>query len=417
MADGAARPGFSYGDKPSPEVSAYLRDKALRPAFRSSEVWGQEHAHAFTVALATQLDVLATLKEAVQHAIDKGVPFETWARDLGPELQRLGWWGQAEIADPATGEVKLRQLGSPYRLRTIYQANLRSARAAGQWERGQRTKAVLPFYLYQLGPSENHRPEHVAREGMIRPVDDPVWTVWFPPNGWGCKCWLRQITRAEANRLGISAPFIIETYPHRRQRDDGSYETIHVPVGIDPEWATNPGLSRARTLMTNLSDRLATAGEPAARALTADLWSGATPEALASQPPPRDPQAKARRFLAPAAVLSDRAMEQTGATKRVALVGSDYLAKITSADPRLGHGHGDAPTRPQDMGLVQRILDDGELIERADRRSVYVMEIDGRAWRLAVRTTGAGELAVLTLFVSSARATDAVRRRGRKNQK
>ncbi|WP_313515480.1 hypothetical protein [Brevundimonas sp.] len=57
--------------------------------------------------------------------------------------------------------------------------------------------------------------------------------------------------------------------------------------------------------------------------------------------------------------------------------------------------------------MVQRILDDGELIERADRRSVYVLEIDGRAWHLAV----------LTLFVSSARATDAVRRRGRKNQK
>ncbi|MFC5372881.1 phage minor head protein [Brevundimonas faecalis] len=416
MADHPARPGFSFSDAPSPEVSAYLRQKGLRPAFRASEVWGQEHAHAFTVALATQLDVLATLKEAVQYAIDKGVPFESWARDLTPELQRLGWWGQADIADPATGEVKLRQLGSPHRLRTIYQANLRSARAAGQWERGQRTKSVLPFYLYQLGPSERHREEHKAREGMIRPVDDPVWETWYPPNGWGCKCWLRQITRAEANRRGVSDPVEIEMIPHRRQRDDGSYETVHAPVGIDPEWATNPGLSRARTLMTNLSDRLASAGEPAARALAADLWSGSTPEALASQPPPRDPQAKARRFLAPVAVLSDRTMAQTGATNRVALIGSDYLAKITSADPRLGHGHGAAPTRPQDLGLVQRILDDGELIERADRRSVYVLEIDGRAWRLAVRTTGAGELAVLTLFASSARASDAVRRRAKKQK-
>ena len=111
MADHPARPGFTFGDKPSPEVSAYLREKNLRPAFRSSEVWGEEHAHAFTVAKATQLDVLETLKEAVQHAIDKGVPFETWARDLTPELQRLGWWGQVEMADPATDEVKPRELG------------------------------------------------------------------------------------------------------------------------------------------------------------------------------------------------------------------------------------------------------------------------------------------------------------------
>lgn len=409
MADHPARPGFTFGDKPSPEVSAYLRDKALRPAFRSSEVWGQEHAHGFTVALATQLDVLATLKEAVQHAIDKGVPFETWARDLTPELQRLGWWGQADIADPATGEVKLRQLGSPRRLRTIYQANLRSARAAGQWERGQRTKAVLPFYLYQLGPSENHRTEHVAREGLIRPVDDPVWETWFPPNGWGCKCWLRQITRAEANRLGISAPVIIDTVPQRRLRDDGTYETVHVPVGIDLGWATNPGLSRARTLMTNLSDRLATAGEPAARALMADLWSGSTPDVLAAQPAAREPHAKARRFLAPVAAASTATLTATGATAPVVMVGSDYIAKITD-----GHGDGARPTRPQDFGRVQSILDDGDLVERRDRRSVYVMEMDDGLWTLTLNVTHKGELAVLSLFAIDEAKAARLRRRGAK---
>lgn len=411
MVDHPARPGFTFGDKPSPEVSAYLRDKALRPAFRSSEVWGQEHAKGFTVALATQLDVLATLKEAVQHAIDKGVPFETWARDLTPELQRLGWWGQADIADPATGEVKLRQLGSPNRLRTIYQANLRSARAAGQWERGQRTKAVLPFYLYQLGPSERHRPEHVAREGMIRPVDDAVWTVWFPPNGWGCKCWLRQITRAEAERLGISAPFVIDTFPHRRLRDDGTYETVHVPVGIDPDWATSPGLSRAQTLMSNLTERLASAGEPVARALMADLWSGSTPDVLAAQPAARDPHAKARRFNAPAAILSDKVKAATGATHGVAMVGSDYVAKITDAGPS-GHGRGERPTTPQDFARVQRLLDEGELVDQHDRRSVYVMEMEDGHWTVTVNRTHQGELFVLTLHAIDKARAARLKRRG-----
>jgi hypothetical protein len=406
--------GFTFSSDPSPEVSAYLRQKNLRPAFRWSEVWGQEHAYAFTVAKATQADVLETLKEAVQYAIDKGVPYEAWARDLKPELQRLGWWGQVEMADPATGEVRARQLGSPRRLRTIYQANLRSARAAGQWERGQRTKSVLPFYLYQLGPSENHRPHHAAMEGTIRPVDDALWDVWFCPNGWGCKCWLRQITRAEAERRGgVSAPVEIETRPYERRRDDGSVEVVQVPAGIDPGWATNPGLSRARTLMTGLTDRLASVGEPAARALMADFWSGSTPEVLAAQPPPRDPQAKARRFLAPVAVLSQAAMARTGATHPVAMVGSDYAAKITSADPRLGHGHGAEPTRPTDFGLVQQIMDEGEVIERSGVRTVLTHRIDGRLWRLAVRTTAKGELVVLTLFVSTARSAEAVRRRGR----
>ncbi len=404
------RPGFTFSDEPSPEVSAYLRQKGLRPAFRWSEVWAEEHAHAFTIAKAVQADVLETLKEAVQYAIDKGVPYEAWARDLKPELQRQGWWGQAEMADPATGEVKPRELGSPRRLRTIFDANLRSARAAGQWERGQRTKAVLPFYLYQLGPSERHRPEHVAREGMIRPVDDPIWTTWFPPNGWGCKCWLRQITRREAERLGISPPPAIETVPWKRQRDDGAVETVYVPVGIDPGWATNPGLSRARTLMTNLTDRLNRAGEPAARSLMSDFWSGATPDVLAAQPAAWSRDAKDRRFLAPVAVASARTMAATGARSPVALIGSDYIAKIT--EPGRGHGAGARPTRPQDFGRVQAILDDGELVERRDRRSVYVMRMDDGLWTLTVNVTHKGELAVLSLFAIDQARADRLRRRG-----
>lgn len=389
MADHPARPGFSFGDQPSPEVSAYLRDKGLRPAFRSSEVWGQEHAYGFTVAKATQLDVLETLKEAVQHAIDKGVPFETWARDLTPELQRLGWWGQVEMADPATGEVKPRELGSPHRLRTIYQANLRSARAAGQWERGQRTKAVLPFYLYQLGPSERHRPEHAAREGMVYPVDDPIWASWFPPNGWGCKCWLRQITRAEAMRRGVSAPLDLPMVAHDRMRDDGSFERVHAPAGVDPAWATNPGLSRAQTLMTNLTQRLATAGEPAARAAVADLWAGSAPAALVGFN---------QRVFAPVAVAPKSVREELDSPASVVMVSADTMGvKIDK------HGRGERGMAPTDFGRLQRILDAGELVERKGHTAVYVFEDEDGPWMAAVKATDAGELILSSLYPIGAR--------------
>lgn len=86
---------------------------------------------------------------------------------------------------------------------------MRTARAAGQWERIQRTKDTHPSLLYQLGPSKEHRPEHVEWHGLLLHVDDPFWREHFPPNGWGCKCWVRQVSRREAARLeksGITAP-------------------------------------------------------------------------------------------------------------------------------------------------------------------------------------------------------------------
>lgn len=382
--------GFSFSAEPPSEVSAYFRQKGDRPAFRWSEVWGEEHAYAFTVAKATSADVLGAIRESLQTAIDKGVPYDQWARDLKPSLQAKGWWGDAvEMADPATGEVKPRELGTPRRLRIIYDANLRSARAAGQWERGQRTKAVLPFYLYQLGPSEKHRPEHVAKEGVVRPVDDPFWTAWFPPNGWGCKCWLRQITKAEATRRGVTPPFDVPNRTFSRTLDDGSTERVTVPQGIDPGWQTNPGLNRAKTLMTNMADRLIASGEPAARALMTDFWKGSTPEAFTHLP---------TRTFAPAAIAPARLQKELGTEALLVMVSSDTL-KIKLEK----HGVGERGLKAADLGRLQAILDDGQLVERTGANAVYAMEMDGGWYQAVVKTSAKGELILASLFPIGAR--------------
>lgn len=372
--------GFVFSSDPPREVSDYLRQKGDRPAFRWSEVWGEEHAYAFTVAKATQADILSTLRESLQYAIDKGVPYETWSRELKPELERLGWWGHVEMADPATGEVKERELGTPRRLGIIYQANLRSARAAGQWERAQRTKGVLPYWLYCLGPSINHRPEHVAKEGVIRPVDDVFWDTWFCPNGWGCKCWQRQITKAEANRRGISPPPNVPMKPFRRVRDDGTVERVMVPEGIDPGWQTNPGRNRAQTLMTNMRERLAGAGEPAARVLMSDLWAGSTAEVL-----PR----LARPVTAPIAVTPAAMREALSSEAVLVDVSTETLAAALDRDPAL---------KPADFGRVQAVLDGGSA-EPIEGGAIYVLDDDGRRFRATVKAADDGRL-TLTDFAA-----------------
>lgn len=240
-ADLPPRSGYRFPGSPSPDVLAYLEDKGLKPAFSWLDVWGEEHAGASTVAKMTGVDLLSDVRESLVRAEKEGIPFERWAREIKPRLVEAGWWGRKEMADPLTGQTRTVQLGSPRRLRTIFTSNMRSARAAGQWVRIQRTKAGLPYLLYELGPSREHRPGHVARAGMIRPVDDPIWAEWMPPNGWGCKCRVRQITEAEATRRGVSDPPNIPTRPHLNWRTG---EITDVPVGIDPGWHTNAGLAR-----------------------------------------------------------------------------------------------------------------------------------------------------------------------------
>lgn len=265
------RPAYSFDPGPPPEASRFLANKGVVPSFSWRDVEPEEHAVAFTVAKAMQIDVLTTIREELQRAIDEGVPFDEFRRTLTPRLRRLGWWGVREMVDPATGQAELVQLGSPRRLRTIYRANLRSARAAGQWERIQRTARQLPFLVYMLGPSEVHRPHHEAKAGLTLPVDDPFWQSWFPPNGWGCKCWVRQVTRAEAERRGVDAS---PEVPTRRMVNRRTGELREVPQGIDPGWERNPGALRVRAAIDLLEERLAAAPAVVAEVARRDLETG-----------------------------------------------------------------------------------------------------------------------------------------------
>lgn len=240
------KPGFSFPGQPPKEALGYFRAKKLKPSFSHLDVWREEHVANFTVAKATQLDVLSGIHQAAERALAEGRTFRDFAKDLKPELERQGWWGKQEVVDPLTGKKRLAQLGSPRRLKTIYETNMRTARAAGQWERIQNTKAALPFLLYQLGPSREHRPEHAAWNGLMLPVDDPFWRSHYPPNGYGCKCRVRQVSKAEAARLeksGVNAQ--IQEFDPQTDLPTGHFTSRTLPVRTTaPQIETRPWVNR-----------------------------------------------------------------------------------------------------------------------------------------------------------------------------
>ncbi|MEM9734197.1 MAG: phage minor head protein [Pseudomonadota bacterium] len=383
---------FTFDTTPPQEVVAFFDEKGLRPAFDYRDTWGIEHVTSFTVAKATQTDVLATIQADVSKAIRQGVPFEQFRKDLTPRLQELGWWGRKEMTDPLTGETAIVQLGSPRRLQTIYWANTRTARAAGQWQRAQRTKRVSPYFVYGLGNSRNHRPEHVAKAGVILPVDHPFWDQWFPPNGWGCKCWLRQIGRTEAESLGGESdePDITS----RQFVNERSGETSMVPDGIDPGWATNSGKERYGTLRRELDTSLGAVDDQTRRKVIgasplAEFVSGAINNRIGE------------RAAIPFAAISDKLANTLGTKARAVMLSSDtirqHVGKANSEDY---------------AELPQRMIDEGELWRDRRGKLSLIMLVGDRPYVAGLKVTRFDELFMTTLHEWRARSVEKIRERG-----
>ena len=239
---------------PPEEAIAYFRQKGYRIGFSYLDVWQQEHQAAFTVAKAMSLDLLTDIRAEVDAALANGTTLQTFIDALRPNLVRRGWWGQQEVIDPKTGEKVLAQLGSPRRLKVIYDTNLRTAHAEGQWQRIQAAKATLPYLLYDHVPSAHERPEHVAWDNLVLPVDDPWWLRHMPVKAWGCKCRVIQLGERQLKRLGKG----VDSAPEETWRDytnQRSGETQRVPAGVDPAFNYPPG-GRLASLGKTLAEKI-----------------------------------------------------------------------------------------------------------------------------------------------------------------
>ncbi|MFQ5566158.1 MAG: PBECR2 nuclease fold domain-containing protein [Paracoccaceae bacterium] len=235
--------------RPLPPADAirFFESKGFQIGFSWQDIFQEEHARAFTVAKMMRLDLLQTVRQRLDSALRDGTTRAQFIKDLAPILRREGWWGQADLPDPLTGEVKRVQLGSPRRLALIYDVNLRSARAAGRWARIERLKDRLPFLRYSAVLDSRTRPKHRAWHGTVLGFDHVWWNTHYPPNGWRCRCTVQQFSEADLKRQGFrvtEAPRgISRPFENRR-----TGQVVAAPDGIDPGFAFNIGQAHMRGL-------------------------------------------------------------------------------------------------------------------------------------------------------------------------
>jgi SPP1 gp7 family putative phage head morphogenesis protein len=238
------------------DAVAYFRSKGYEITDQWQEMRGANHAKAFTVAKAMRMDILQDIRGAVDEALAEGVTEREFVKRLAPKLKAKGWWGKETWKD-AKGNDREVQLGSPWRLKTIYRTNLQTAYMAGRYRRQLASVSTRPYWQYVAVIDSRTRPSHRAMNGRVFRWDDPIWQYLYPPNGWGCRCRVRNLTERQLEREGLTVESGAD-YIERVQREAGTnvqtgevitmdHSVVNLPGGesMSPDvgWAYNPGAS------------------------------------------------------------------------------------------------------------------------------------------------------------------------------
>ena len=73
-------------------------------------------------------------------------------------------------------------------LRTEYNSAISQSRSAAQWMDMEKDYELMPMLTYQTVGDGRVRPEHAMLDNITRDLKDKFWDIYYPPNGWNCRC-------------------------------------------------------------------------------------------------------------------------------------------------------------------------------------------------------------------------------------
>lgn len=364
------------------QIAAFrLRLGNLVGTARYDDLVKAEHDRAFMVAGAMKADLLADLAAAVERTIAEGGTLEAFRRDFRAIVERHGWHGW-------TGEGTRR--GEAWRTRVIYRTNMATSYAAGR--HAQLVEAGYGWWVYHHSGAEHPRLDHLSWDGLVLPAGHEFWKTHYPPNGWGCGCYVSG-ARSErgARRLGGDPDKPLPEGWNRRDPRTGE------PPGIGKGWGYAPGGSVV-DLVSALAAKLPALPDRTAADLLRALVGHRVFEDWYENPHGTWPLVK----------IPDTEAEEIGARGAIAVLSASTAAKQKRQHPEL---------IPQDYRSAQSAVDGAQsrLIERdpvsGTMSRVYVWVEDGPergGYVIVIKATLSGE----SLFVTSLRrlSRDAARR-------
>lgn len=228
----------------------YFKNKSNTFTWDWYELWQDAHKKSFTVAKVMREDILKDIRSALDKALEEGKTFQSFQKELKPTLQKKGWWGEQIVVD-SKGNAEKVQLGSMYRLKTIYSVNMQTAYMTGRYKTQMDNTDNRPYWEYVAVMDSRTRPEHAMLNGLVYRYDDPFWRSFYPPNGWRCRCRVNALSERNVKQKRVT-PYNsngnLSQELHLVSKKSGEYKPVTVytdpltgkRIAPDVGWSHNP---------------------------------------------------------------------------------------------------------------------------------------------------------------------------------
>lgn len=172
-------------------IAAAVARKVMLPEDYYGQAAEGARRAATTVSGLTGLDQIQAVIDSLTEAMRNGESLKEWQ---GAAIERE--WGL-----------------SKGRLSTIFRTNVQTAYTSGHWRSFEANRKRRPYLMWSAINDSRVRPAHLAMDGHIAPIDDPIWRVWHPPAGYNCRCSQISLTETQARDRGYGKQSVPNARP------------------------------------------------------------------------------------------------------------------------------------------------------------------------------------------------------------
>jgi len=142
---------------------------------------------AFTIARVFSVDVINKIKERYIKALEKGNRPADVMQFLDETLRKIGVHHE-----------------NPFWLETHARVNFLSSYNAGRWVQIKQSKTIK-YLVYNAILDERTTKLCKTLDGTVKPIDDPFWEKFYPPNHFNCRS-LATVVRRELAHIKALKP-------------------------------------------------------------------------------------------------------------------------------------------------------------------------------------------------------------------